>query len=109
MKKKVVRTKIYSVDWVRNGFCYRTTMGCTWEDVKQCKRTAKLLGETIKYEHYYTKEDVYTLQNMDAIVSLIGILTTPIAKRKGVTLSAEECEIWAEELKKSVKNLANSK
>ena len=46
---------------------------------------------------------------MDAIVSLIGIFTTPIAKRKGVTLSAEECEIWAEELKKSVKNLVNSK
>ena len=54
MRKKVVKTKIYSVDWYRNGFCYRTTMGCTWEDVKQCKRTAKLLGEKIEYEHYDT-------------------------------------------------------
>jgi hypothetical protein len=34
-------------------------MGCTWEDVKECKRTAKLLGETIKYEHYDTKVDEY--------------------------------------------------
>jgi hypothetical protein len=64
MKKKVVKTKIYSVDWIRNGFCYRTTMECTWEDVKQCKRTAKLLGETIKYEHYDTREDVYVLCNL---------------------------------------------
>ena len=49
------KTKIYSVDWIRNGFCYRTTMGCTWENVKDCRKTAKLLGETIKYEHYDTK------------------------------------------------------
>ena len=48
------KAKIYSVDWIRNGFCYRTTMGCTWQDVLECKRTAKLLGETIKYEHYNT-------------------------------------------------------
>ena len=60
MARKIVRkTKIYSVDWIRNGFCYRTTMGCTWEDVKDCKRTAKLLGETIEYEHYDTRTDVY--------------------------------------------------
>jgi hypothetical protein len=25
-------------------------MGCDIDDVKNCKRTAKLLGETIKYE-----------------------------------------------------------
>ena len=48
------KTKIYSVDWICNGFCYRTTMGCTWEDVKKYKRTAKLLGEKIEYEHYDT-------------------------------------------------------
>jgi hypothetical protein len=36
-------------------------MGCTWEDVKDCKRTAKLLGEKIEYEHYDTREDVYVL------------------------------------------------
>lgn len=55
------KTKIYSVDWIRNGFCYRTTMGCTWENVKDCRKTAKLLGETIKYEHYDTKVDTYIL------------------------------------------------
>ena len=63
MRKKIVRkTKIYSVDWFYNGFCYRTTMGCKWEDVKECKRVAKLLGEEIKYEHYDTREEVYILQ-----------------------------------------------
>ena len=56
IKKK---TKIYSVDWYHGDHCYRTTMGCTWEDVKDCRRTAKLLGETIKYEHYDTKVDEY--------------------------------------------------
>lgn len=55
------KTKIYSVDWIRNGFCYRTTMGCTWENVLECKRTAKLLGETIEYEHYDTKVDEYKI------------------------------------------------
>lgn len=55
------KTKIYSVDWIRNGFCYRTTIGCTWEDIKNYRRTAKLLGETIKYEHYNTKVDTYIL------------------------------------------------
>lgn len=32
------------------------------------------------------------------IDSLIGILTTPVAKRKGIYISPEECEIWAKEL-----------
>lgn len=55
------KTKIYSVNWYRGSHCYRTTMGCTWEDIKNYRRTAKLLGETIKYEHYDTKIDTYTL------------------------------------------------
>lgn len=60
-KIKKIKTKIYSVDWFRNGFCYRTTMECTWENVLDCKRTAKLLGETIKYEHYKTIINTYTI------------------------------------------------
>ena len=32
------------------------------------------------------------------IDSLIGILTTPVARRKGIYISPEECEVWAEEL-----------
>lgn len=55
MKNRVIKVKIYSVDWIRDGFCYRTTMECTWEQVKSCKHTASLLGETIKYEHYRTE------------------------------------------------------
>jgi hypothetical protein len=64
MKKKVVKTKIYSVDWYHGDHCYCTTMGCTWEDVKECRRRAKLMGETIEYEHYDTREDVYVLCNL---------------------------------------------
>ena len=49
MAKKVIKTKIYSVDCIRNGFCYCTYTECTWEDVKRLKEIAKLLGEKIEY------------------------------------------------------------
>ena len=49
MAKKVIKTKIYSVDCIRNGFCYCTHTECTWEDVKRLKEIAKLLGEKIEY------------------------------------------------------------
>lgn len=42
--------KIYAVNWYSNGFCYRTTTKCDWEDVKRFRKIAKCLGETIKYE-----------------------------------------------------------
>ncbi len=45
---------------------------------------------------------------MDALSSIISILTTPIAKRKGVTISAEDCKIWAEELTKYQNNYENN-
>ena len=37
---------------------------------------------------------------MDALSSMISFLTTPIAKRKGVVITPEDCAIWAEELTK---------
>lgn len=43
-------TNTYWVDWYRNGWCYRSTHGVTWEQVKEMKKLAKYLGETIKYE-----------------------------------------------------------
>jgi hypothetical protein len=47
--------KIYDVDWIlSNGHCYRTTTGCTWEQVKECRKTAKLLGETIKHTYSHS-------------------------------------------------------
>lgn len=56
---KTIKRKIYSVDWYYNGFCYRTTTGCTWEQVQDFKRTAKLLGEKIKYHVIDVKEYRY--------------------------------------------------
>ena len=52
------KTKRYDVNWIRNGFCYRTTTDCPWEAVLDAKRTAKLLGEKIEYEftHYHIDE-----------------------------------------------------
>lgn len=40
--------------------------------------------------------------NMDdknVVEQMIGYLSTPIAKRKGVSISPEECEIWADEFR----------
>lgn len=37
---------------------------------------------------------------MNALESMIAILTTPVAKRQGVTISAEDSKVWAEELRK---------
>jgi len=37
---------------------------------------------------------------MNALDSLIAVLSTPVAKRQGVAISAEDCKIWVEELKK---------
>lgn len=45
-----IKKKIYSVNWYSNGFCYRTTTGCDWEDVKRFRKIAKTIGETISYE-----------------------------------------------------------
>lgn len=36
---------------------------------------------------------------MNALESLIAVLSTPVAKRQGVTISAEDCKVWAEELR----------
>lgn len=49
-RKRYITEKRYTIHWYRNGFCYRTTMDCPKEYVADCKRTAKLLGETIKTE-----------------------------------------------------------
>lgn len=58
-KKRFVTEEIYEVDWFRNGFCYRTTTNVTWEGVKDMKKTAKLLGETISYTHVRTNKYEY--------------------------------------------------
>lgn len=39
-------------------------------------------------------------EKLNAIQSLIGVLNSPIAQRKGVTISPEHCKIWVEELSK---------
>ena len=37
---------------------------------------------------------------MDALDMIIAVLSTPIAKRKGVNIPPEDCAIWVEELSK---------
>lgn len=47
MKKQTT----YWVDWYTpGGFCYRSIHSVTMEQVREMKKIAKVLGETIKYE-----------------------------------------------------------
>ena len=39
-------------------------------------------------------------QEKNVVEMMIGILTTPIAKKRGVFISADDCKIWVEELEK---------
>jgi len=43
---------------------------------------------------------------MEAVRSLMEVLRTPIAKRKGVVISPEDCSIWAKELEKVLEKYA---
>lgn len=54
-----------------------------------------------------TPEDYNNLENilagkddeyLNPVESLIIMMSSPIAKRKGITISASECKIWIEEL-----------
>ncbi len=59
-KRKVRRQKIYAVDWfTESGRNYRTTLGCTWAQVQDCKKRAANMGETIKYEFDHYEEYEY--------------------------------------------------
>lgn len=47
-------------------------------------------------------EDILTGKNekpTNAVEQMIGFLTSPIARRKGVTISSDDCAVWADELK----------
>jgi hypothetical protein len=44
---------------------------------------------------------------MNALASMITILTSPVAHRKGVTISAEDCKVWAEELRNYEEHVTN--
>lgn len=39
---------------------------------------------------------------MNAIDSLIAVMTTPVARRQGITISAEDCKVWVEEIDKQM-------
>ena len=57
---------------------------------------------TVTDEEFY-KDFGPKPEKKNVIESLIGVLRSPIADRKGWSFSAEECRIWAEELEKYLK------
>ena len=50
---KTKKPVTYQVDWIRNGWCYRTTVGVPKDALKDYRATAKALGEKLEI----TKED----------------------------------------------------
>lgn len=62
-RRKIVRKKkIYDVDWYLRGtdYCYRSTYNVTWEQVKDIRRTAKMLGERVDVKYSHTIEEDYS-------------------------------------------------
>ena len=45
-------------------------------------------------------------ENTNPVEQMIHLLSTPIAKRNGVKISAEDCKVWVEELKNYLDMLA---
>lgn len=39
---------LYDINWLTNGFCYRTSLNLTKEDLDNARKTARLLGEKIE-------------------------------------------------------------
>lgn len=50
MAKKEKKPVTYTVDWLTNGFCYRTTVGVPKDELKNYRATAKLIGDTLRIE-----------------------------------------------------------
>ena len=48
MPRKSQKPATYTVDWLRNGFCYRTTVGVPKDALADYRKTARLLGEKLK-------------------------------------------------------------
>ena len=59
-------------------------------------------------ENYNQLEDILTGKNVpetNVVQQMIGILSSPIAKRNGVVIPAEDCKIWVEELERFLKEI----
>lgn len=57
---KKIKEKRYTIHWLQNGFCYRTTLDCPWSEVLRAKKVARQLGEEIRYEYEKTITWEYT-------------------------------------------------
>lgn len=60
-------------------------------------------------EDYGNLEDVIigkTERETNAVEQMICFLTSPTARRKGVIIPADECGIWADELKKHLESIS---
>lgn len=59
MKKRFLTIKKYDIHWYCGTHCYRTTSNCTFEQVQESRKIAKVIGDTIKYEYSHTEKIEY--------------------------------------------------
>ena len=61
MKKIVRKQKRYDCDFYTKygDIPYRTSLNMTWEQVKEAKENAKLIGEKVIHSYSHTEEYVY--------------------------------------------------
>ena len=48
--KTMSKETLYWVDWYRDGYCYRSSHSVSKEELKECRRMAKMLGEKLVIE-----------------------------------------------------------
>lgn len=58
--RKFKTEKRYTVHFICNGFCYKSTGNCPWSYVKECRARAKESGETIEVEYERTIKHDYS-------------------------------------------------
>lgn len=59
MKRRVISIKYYTVHWISNGFCYRTTLDVPQSELKNMKKVAHVLGESLVVEFSHTEKIEY--------------------------------------------------
>lgn len=43
-----MKMQLYWVDWIRDGFCYRSTHSVTREQIKEMRKVARALGDKLE-------------------------------------------------------------
>ena len=85
------RYKVYNVDWfTKGGFNYRTTTNCSWEDVKDCRKGARLMGINTISAVAFTQSVMNGTETMETSVSVYA--TRELAEQTLADIKADNAK-----------------